>query len=96
MLRLSLDEYDDAVETMAQALTRAEDAGMRTMAGRAMVMLEALGADHDVSVIDPGPRDDIESGNVWPEETEFELENRAIAAALAASPGPIFPKRLWK
>ncbi len=30
-------------------------------------MLEALGRDFDVSAIDPGPRDDIDSGEVWPD-----------------------------
>jgi len=66
MLKLDYEQYDAAGEKMAKALQRAEDAGMRTFLGRALVMLEALGADFDVSVMDPGPeRDDIKSGEVW-------------------------------
>jgi hypothetical protein len=65
MLKLSGDEYIEATDRLAKALERAEEAGMRTHMGRAGVMLEALGNDFDVSAMDPGPREDITSGNVF-------------------------------
>lgn len=64
MLRLDYEQYDEAVAKMAIALQRAEDAEMRTMTGRAMVMLEALGADFDVSAMDD--REDTVT-DVWPQ-----------------------------
>jgi hypothetical protein len=57
MLKLDQDQFMEAVAQMADALAVAEiDQGLRTRTGRAMVMLEALGAVCDVTTVDPGPQ----------------------------------------
>lgn len=84
MLKLNGPEYDEALMKMAQALRHTD---MATELGKASVMLEALGRDFDVAPIDPGPRDDIESGEVWPErETDLELGLRAFTIPVGKKP----------
>lgn len=103
MLRLTTEQYDEAAQRMALALAFVEAGAnpMRTHLGRALVMLEALAADFDVSPMDMGERNDVAEGNVWPENEGGYcpmhdslmpcprcLEERAIAAALAVAPKP--------
>jgi hypothetical protein len=52
MVRLTTEQYDKAVAKMVWALRQAEDAGMRTDNGRMMVVLEALGNDFDIEVME--------------------------------------------
>jgi hypothetical protein len=49
MLRLTDEQYDQAVAAMAATLAMAEDLGLRTKSWRAMLMLEILGNDYDVA-----------------------------------------------
>jgi hypothetical protein len=96
MLKLTAKEYDQAAEKMADALADWEAKGIKTCLGRALLMLEALGEDFDVAAMDPGPREDIESGNVWPESDE-ELATRARENALEAGlmVGHPYPRVRW-
>ena len=74
MLRLTSEQYDRAVALMAATLQMAEDIGLRTKTGRALLMLEALANDFDVSTGTPEltlVRDDLPLAN---EETDAAIE----------------------
>ena len=109
MLKLTTEEYMEAAAKLAEGIARARECGMETESGLAMVALEIFGEDFDVSPVDNGPRDDVESGEVWPDkvlvwddvteawvDNDEALANRAIQSAVEAGPRPFFDFRRYK
>jgi hypothetical protein len=84
MLKVDGPHYDEALMKMAQALKRADDAGVATYMTKAAVALEALGRDFDVEMLDPGPELDTVN-DVWP-ESDLDLCVRAFAVHPARLP----------
>jgi hypothetical protein len=64
MLRLTPDEYDDAVELVASALALADQRSYKTYSAKAMLALEVLGDRYNIS---PALRSDLPLAN---EETD--------------------------
>ena len=94
MLRLTDEQYDEAVRVGARALSFSDSKPGWALA-QADTVLRAVAEDFDVSALDVGERNDVAEGNVWPDDDlESELDaadavwNRAIDAALAVSPKP--------
>jgi hypothetical protein len=74
VLKLSIEEFDQAVKTVAGALERAENGVIRTSTGKAAYVLGFLSDEFDIA---PMERNDIAEGNVWP-ESDHDLAVRAF------------------
>lgn len=60
MLKLTVEQYDDAVGIMARELARCEQMLLRTNLSKALMMFEALGEKYDVT---PKERTDLPLAN---------------------------------
>ncbi len=102
MIKLDTEQHQRAVNLIARAFFRAGWTTPEQSQRLAMGALTILGEDFDVSAMDL--RDDVTSGNVWPDvtamldemESQTDLADRAIQAALDASPKPHYDYRVAK